>query len=42
MLKELNDGKVKDILREKGDMDFPKRFIGRVLLRKPGLMRFIL
>ncbi|MBD3313709.1 geranylgeranyl reductase family protein [Candidatus Woesearchaeota archaeon] len=42
LLRTLNDSDVKKVLRKKGDMDFPKRFIFDVLLAKPGLLRFIL
>lgn len=41
LLKEMDDDKIKQVLRQKGDMDFVAGFGFRVLVGKPGLMRFI-
>ncbi|MBU0535795.1 MAG: NAD(P)/FAD-dependent oxidoreductase, partial [Nanoarchaeota archaeon] len=41
LLSKLSDQGVKNVLRKKGDMDFPKRFILDLLLAKPSLLKFI-
>ncbi|MFO8015573.1 MAG: NAD(P)/FAD-dependent oxidoreductase [Candidatus Woesearchaeota archaeon] len=42
LLEELNSGSVKKVLKEKGDMDFPGRFLFRLLMARPGLLRYVL
>ncbi|MCX6707463.1 MAG: NAD(P)/FAD-dependent oxidoreductase [Candidatus Woesearchaeota archaeon] len=42
LLNDLNNYNVKKVLEEKGDMDFPKKFVFNLLLSKPGLIKYLL
>lgn len=41
LLDNLNNQNVKRVLKEKGDMDFPKKFMLNLLLAKPSLIRYL-
>ena len=41
LLDMLNQDRAKKVLLERGDMDFPRRFMLSLVARNPGLLRFV-
>jgi len=41
LLKSLNEKAAKEVILEKGDMDFPRKFIFKLLLSEPRLIKYI-
>ncbi len=42
LLRDMDCGAVRKVLRERGDMDFPKRFVFKLLMARPRLLRHVL